>query len=337
MARVAIVIVTFNSAAEIGSCLTSLYFVPDAEVVVVDNASCDGTQDIVRGHVRQNVRLIANEHNAGFAGGVNTGVKATSAELILLLNPDACLLSGVAAMVARFDSDPTIGIVGGRLVSDDGQPQTGFMVRSLPTPAALSFEALGINRIWPDNPVNWHYRCRDSAPMTPGFAEQPAGAFLMFSRQAWLDTGGFDERFYPVWFEDVDFCARVRALRYVTFYEPAAIARHTGGHSVNAIEASSRHKYWYGNLLKYAARHFGIIGFRVVCAAVAQGALLRAVCETPRAGFRAVQMYGVVFRLACSRLFSRRGEQVWSVEEQRCVKSVVEKSKPGADSRKNAR
>jgi len=255
----------------------------------------------------------------------------------LLLNPDACLLSSVTAMVARFEVDPATGIAGGLLVGDDGRPQTGFMVRSLPTPSALSFEALGINRIWPHNPVNWHYRCIGKEPMTPGIAEQPAGAFLMFSRQAWLDTGGFDERFYPVWFEDVDFCARVRALGYRIFYEPGAVARHSGGHSVNAIEAGSRHKYWYGNLLKYAARHFGIIGFRVVCFAVAQGALLRAVCETPRGGFRAVQMYGVVFRLACSRLFSRQRKQVSSVEEQRCVKSVVEKSKPGADSRKNAR
>ena len=156
--------------------------------------------------------------------------------------------------------------------------------------------------------------------MTPGPAEQPAGAFLLFSRQAWLSVGGFDEGFMPVWFEDVDFCKRVRQAGFRILYEPAAVASHTGGHSVGLLAPGNRHKYWYGNLLKYAARHFGIIQFRVICAAVALGAFLRAAGETPRGGWKAFRMYGVVFRHAC-RQFISRPQQVLSAEKQRCVKS----------------
>ncbi|MCU1324740.1 MAG: glycosyl transferase, family 2 [Bryobacterales bacterium] len=318
MSRVAIVIVTHNSAREIGPCLTSLRLVPDAEVVVVDNASSDETLAVVQ---RFPVRLIANSENAGFAGGVNLGTRETSSPLVLLLNPDAQLRSDLRAMAEAFEAPGArTGIVGGLLTDGSGQPQTGFMIRNLPTPAALCFEVLGINRLFPRNPINWQYRCIGKHPMTPGPAEQPAGAFLMFSRQAWLDVGGFDERFTPVWFEDVDFCARVRKSGYRIWYTPAAVASHVGGHSVNALAVGNRHKYWYGNLLKYAARHFGNVQFRVVCAAVALGASLRAVSETPRGGFRAFQMYGVVIRQACRQLLSSR-EQVSAAERRWCVKS----------------
>jgi GT2 family glycosyltransferase len=302
------VIVTHNSAEEIGGCLESLGLVPDAEVIVVDNASTDDTVEIVR---RSGVAIIANKHNAGFAGGVNIGVRSTSAPLVLLLNPDAHLRVALDFMTHPFEVEqrPLVGIVGGRLIDADNRPQTGFMVRNLPTPAALCFEVLGINRLWPRNRVNWHYRCMGRSPMTRGPAEQPAGAFLMFSRQVWSDVGGFDEQFTPVWFEDVDFCARVLRAGYQILYEPAAFAVHAGGHSVKGLSPANRHNYWYGNLLKYAARHFGIIQFRVVCAAVALGAFLRGVGETRRGGLKAFQMYGVVFRHAFQRLLSGRGIQ----------------------------
>src|SRR3569832_2059151 len=155
MARVAIVIVTYQSAAFTGACLDSILPVPDAEIIVVDNASRDSTRVIVE---EKGVRLLANPENRGFAAAVNQGVKVTSAPLILLLNPDARLETGLDPLIARID-DPQTGAAGGLLLGEDGKPQTGFMVRNLPTPAALSFEALGINRIWPGNPVNWHYRC----------------------------------------------------------------------------------------------------------------------------------------------------------------------------------
>ena len=308
MDRVAVVVVTYNSAAEIGGCLDALArcnFRPELEIVVVDNASADRTRDEV---VRRGIRLIANSAITGFAAAVNQGVRVTSAPLILLLNPDAHLLCGLDEMIVRCE-DPQTGAVGGLLEDKCGNPQTGFMVRRLPTPAALIFEVLGINRVWPRNLVNWHYRCLSMDPMRAARVEQPAGAFLMFSRQVWKDLGGFDERFRPLWFEDVDFCARLGAAGLSVWYEPKARAKHAGSHSIQGISLENRRRYWYVNLLEYAAKHYPSAAFRAVCLAVATGCIFRVIVGVRREGRKALAIYGELCCLALSRVFEPRGDK----------------------------
>jgi GT2 family glycosyltransferase len=302
MFRVAIVIVTYNSASEIGRCLDALVNLEGVEMLVVDNASTDGTQAEV---VRRKVRLTANGHNAGFAAAVNQGVRETTAPLLLLLNPDAILVRGLEALEAEFD-DPNIGAAGGLLLGENGLPQAGFMARNLPGPAALIFEVLGLNALWPGNPVNWHYRCMGLDPVTPGLVEQPAGAFLMFPRKVWERLGGFDERFRPVWFEDVDFCARVKQAGLFSRYNPAAVALHAGAHSVGTLPLEIRERYWYGSLLEYAAKHYPTAAYRLVCCSVTLGAVGRGVKGCARLGFKAVEIYGAVCRLALGRMFAAR-------------------------------
>ncbi len=299
MARVAIVIVTYNSAAEIGACLDALRDVRDVEILVIDNASADDTRDEV---LRRGVRLIANSGNAGFAAAVNQGVRATSAPLVLLLNPDAHLVTGLDALVGCFEMAGT-GAAGGMLVGADGMPQHGFMARNLPTATTLVFEVLGINRLWPGNRVNWHYRCMGLDPMTSGLVDQPAGAFLMFLREAWETIGGFDERFWPLWFEDVDFCTRLKAAGFRSYYNSGSVAKHSGSHSIRALSLENRQKYWYGSLLKYAGKHYRSFAFRTICASVVVGAVLRAVLGFPREGLKALVVYGGVIGHALSRLF----------------------------------
>jgi len=298
MPRVAIVIVTYNSAAEIGACLDALSET-DAEILVVDNASADSTRDEV---TARKIRLIANRTNAGFAAALNQGVRATTAPLILSLNPDAHLVSGLDAMETLFNQ-PGTGAVGGMLIGRDGAPQTGFMARNLPTPTALVLEVLGINRLWPGNRVNWHYRCLGVDTMSVSLVDQPPGAFLMFSRAAWEKVGGFDERFRPLWFEDVDFCARIKSAGYCAYYHPRAVAKHTGSHSVGSLALENRERYWYGSLLEYAAKHYRSSAFRTTCVAVAMGAVGRAVLGFPRSGFRVFAVYGGIVGLALGRAF----------------------------------
>jgi GT2 family glycosyltransferase len=295
MPRVAIVIVTYNSAAEIGGCLDALASIPpdEAEIVVVDNASTDTTRSLVCDRA---VCMIANPANAGFAAALNQGVRATTAPLVLSLNPDAHLMRGLDAMAACFDqsSETGTGAVGGMLIGNDNAPQRGFMVRNLPTPAALIFEVLGINRLWPRNPVNWHYRCLRLDLMRVSRVDQPAGAFLMFSRAAWQTIGGLDERFYPVWFEDVDFCARLRSAGFFVYFNPAAVARHAGSHAINPLALENRARYWYGNLLEYASKHYRSGAFRTTCVAVAVGAVVRAVWGFPRHSIKGFAVYGSI-------------------------------------------
>jgi GT2 family glycosyltransferase len=307
MPRVAIVIVTYNSAAEIEGCLDSVADLAATEIIVIDNASTDGTPAKA---TRPGIRLIANSRNCGFAGAVNQGVRATSAPFVLLLNPDARLERGLSALVAQFD-DPLTGAAGGMLTGADGQPQTGFMARNLPTPAALILELLGINRLFPHNRVNWHYRCLGLSQSATAEVEQPAGAFLMFSRLAYEKVGGFDERFYPVWFEDVDFCAQLKKAGYRVRYTPEAVANHTGGHSVGSLRMEIRQRYWYGSLLEYAAKHYPPQAMRMVCFAVILGAGFRAVPALLRTvsgsgdaarGENVLAVYRLVVGLAFRRL-----------------------------------
>jgi len=129
--------------------------------------------------------------------------------------------------------------------------------------------------------------------------EQPAGAFLMIRRQVWEDLGGLDEQFYPIWFEDVDFCKRLRDHGYRVYYEPGAVAKHQGGHSIRKILLENREIYWYGSLLKYAFKHFHWGTSRVLCLAVLIGSLMRmAVGIVLQRSLRPVQVYSRVMGLS---------------------------------------
>jgi N-acetylglucosaminyl-diphospho-decaprenol L-rhamnosyltransferase len=318
MPRVAIVIVTHNSAAEIGGCLDALvgFSSAEVEIIVIDNASADRTREEV---AARGIRCLANPSNESFAAALNAGACATTAPLILSLNPDACLVSGLDAMADFLEHPPEdlgnlrIGAVGGMLIGPDGEAQRGFMARNLPTPATLIFEVLGINWLWPANPVNWHYRCLGLDPVTVSRVDQPAGAFLMFTREAWESVGGFDESFRPIWFEDVDFCARLKAAGYCAFYNSAAVAKHTGSHSIITLDMENRASYWYGNLLKYAAKHYGLAAFRTTCVAVAVGAVFRAIWGFPRSGLKAPAVYGGIVGLALGRALMSSGSRRASV------------------------
>lgn len=246
---------------------------PTVSAVVVDNSSNDGTVEKVQ--TRKGVRLIENRTNRGFAGAANQAIQTTGdAGFILLLNPDARILTGVDRLV---EASRTYGLAAGKLVDAQGAVQTGFTVRRFPTAATLICESLGINRMWPSNPVNRRYRYLDRDLNQAGTVDQPAGAFLMFRKDVWTKLGGFDERFHPVWFEDVDFCRRATEAGFGIFYDPSVSAEHDGGRSVGSMPSGSRAVVWCVSLLRYAFKHFTAREFRAVCAAVVLGSVPRMV------------------------------------------------------------
>jgi len=328
----AVVVITYNSSDVLDACLDSLAGVC-AETVVVDNASTDRTSATAGRHLMagQDLQFIANLTNRGFAGAANDGFRATRSKYVLLLNPDATLLppADLAPMVHACE---TYGLASGLLVNDQGKPQYGFFARSLPTPASLAFEALGINRLWPANPANRRYRCLDLRPDLEAFVEQPPGAFLMIRRDVWEALNGLDESFYPVWFEDADFCRRALDHGYKIRFVPSCTARHQGGHSVLRVDESDRGVFWYGSLLRYSAKHFLTLGFWMVCFAVAVGSVGRTVVGCLVVGFRSdskpgacrkiVRMYTRIIRLASAALVSgkvpdssHRQQEVSAVEQ----------------------
>jgi N-acetylglucosaminyl-diphospho-decaprenol L-rhamnosyltransferase len=295
MPPAAIVVVTYNSAAVLGPCLDAALRA-SPQVIVVDNGSSDSTLEEAR---RRPVTLIANPENRGFAAAVNQAVRATDNPLILLLNPDT-VLSGPIEPLCQACRDPKTAAAAGLLLESDGRtPQRGFSVRRLPTPSALAFEVLGLNRLWPSNPVNWHYRCLAFDLQSEGVVEQPAGALFLFRRSVWEQLGGFDERFWPVWFEDVDFCKRIGDCGLTVRFVPGVNAVHQGGHSAGRLPLERRTAYWYGNLLKYAAKHFRPAAFRMLCLAVVVGSMLRTVMGiVALRGVESSRAYGAVVSLA---------------------------------------
>ena len=309
MSRTGVVIVTYNSADVIERCLDScVRLTPVVTVVVVDNASQDNTAELVKR--RPSVRLIANASNRGFAAAVNQGVEILDTELILLLNPDVELETPLDA-VEEACGRPDVGAVSGKLVDPEGRVQAGFTVRRFPAPITLVFEALGINRLLPWNPVNRHYRCRDLDLSKPAVVEQPPGAFLMFRRDVWQRLGGFDTRFRPVWFEDVDFLKRARLAGLRIQYLPQVIARHRGGHSIASMDWGCREVCWYASLLKYASKHFRPYAYRGVSAAVVLGSMFRAVIGViHRRSFRPLQVYAKVAQLAWLGMISGRAVEM---------------------------
>jgi N-acetylglucosaminyl-diphospho-decaprenol L-rhamnosyltransferase len=305
----AAVIITYNSEEVILSCLDALAEIaPDLAVTVVDNASTDSTVQLVR--TRPALKLIANRENRGFAGAANQGFRSTAGDPILLLNPDVRLRSGLDPLIQACTEH---GLAAGQLTGPDGRAQAGFTIRRFPTPASLALELLGISRLWPGNAVNRRYRYQDRDVNQPGPVEQPAGAFLMVRRDVWEHLSGMDERFHPVWFEDVDFCERAASAGYQTEYVPAVRAEHLGGHSVRKLPRARMEQYWYVSLLSYAAKHFRPWPYRGVCLAAVLSTVPRTIAGIVRErNLNPVVSGCKIIGLAVTRLVTRTRPAQWS-------------------------
>ena len=275
MPDIGIVIVTYNSCDHIGACLDAAVRT-GAELIVVDNASTDNTVTEV---TRRHVRLISNDTNRGFAAAVNQGFASLTAPYVLLLNPDAIIQSSLGPLRQCCDL-PNAAAAGGKLIDAAGRPQIGFMVRALPTPAVMIAECLLLNKLWQRNILNRRYRALDLNPEALAVVEQPAGAFLMIRRDVWKSLGGLDECYAPLWFEDVDFCRRLKDRGFTVHYTPLAVAKHTGAHSISGLPLEIRWQYWYCSFLRYSAKHFPPLSFRAVCLAAVIGSVLRGIAAS---------------------------------------------------------
>src|ERR1700704_4658336 len=270
-----VIIVTHNSRSCIRACLQALVPFHRWKVVMVDNNSTDDTVQEA-GTCALDVLTLSNSHNVGFASAVNQAARVAEGDLLVILNPDTIATAGSLDNLADALRTETVGACGGLLLGADGLPQKGFTVRRLPTIGSMLAEVLLLNRAWPSNHWNVRYRCLNLDYQTAQEVEQPAGACLAVKRQAWDEINGFDEGFSPVWFEDVDFCRRLRDKGWKIVYRPDAIFSHSGGHSVSRLAFRERQSYWYKNLVRYFAKHHGRAQTAILRVGIAVGLLLRA-------------------------------------------------------------
>lgn len=239
---VALVIVAYGHAATLPATLAALaqleYPRERLEIVVVENGPGDSAA-VARGFPA--VRLIEPGQNLGFAGGSNLGVAHTSAEIVVLINPDLeprpAFLRAITAPLA----DPGVGAVGARLLFPDGttiQHAGG----ALQMPLALAQHA-GYGS--PDGP----------AFDTPRDVEYVTGAALALRRDTWERYGGLDERFAPAYFEEVDLCWRLREGGLRVRYEPAAVAIHHEAVVVGK-RSPAYHQLYHQNRLRLLFKHY---------------------------------------------------------------------------------
>ena len=251
--RLSIVIVTYNSRAHIVRCLSSLVEHPpamDHEIVVVDNASTDGTAADTRQRWT-GIRVVDAGANLGFARANNLGIQQTHGGLILLLNPDTIVPAGaIDRLIAALDARPDAAIAGPRLVNGDGRAELSFGAMLTPF-AELRQKILarggecGLGAV--ATYVEWLTR-------QPRDVDWVSGACMLVRRADAEAAGLMDERYF-MYAEDVDFCAAVRARGRKVLFAPRAEIVHFRGQSRLTAAAPAERAYRRSQIAFYEKHH----------------------------------------------------------------------------------
>ncbi|MBN1879860.1 glycosyltransferase family 2 protein [bacterium] len=252
---VSICLVNWNTCRMLKECLESIEKNIDTlniEIFVIDNASSDGSADMVRREY-PTVTLIENVENVGFSRANNQGINIARGRNIFLLNPDTIILPGALAdMVSFLDTHPSTGAVAARLLNSDGSLQ--YSLRHFPDFLTPFTENTNLAEIPGIHRFSKRSRLMDWAHDTIREVEQPAGAAFMIKRKC-IDTLGSLNSCYHMFFEDVDICYRIRRSGWMIFYLPNARIIHHGGQSVK--KRTDMGTQFYRSLIKYFRFHRG--------------------------------------------------------------------------------
>ena len=230
-----IVIVTWNGKRYALECMESLHANPArvaTEIIVVDNASTDGTPEALRSRF-SDVRLVENQGNLGFAKANNIGVALSRGEYVALINSDVVVYPGcLDRMLALMQTSRDIGIMGPKMLRPDGS--TGLSVMRLPTVWNTLCSALALNSMFPNSRLFAGFSVKSDAIRTVEDVQVVTGWFWMVSRAALKQVGSLDERFF-MFGEDIDWCHRfLKAGWRVVFCGEAEALHYGGGSSADA-------------------------------------------------------------------------------------------------------
>lgn len=219
--RVTVVVVTHFARAVIAPCLAAA--APAARVIVVDNASGDDTREIVRRALPE-ATIIANATGVGYGNAANQGLAAAETEFVLLLNPDAVLApDAVPLLVAAADRWPDAAVLAPALRTPGGEWEVSHDVGLFARPG------LGART--------------DDEPTGDICADYVSGAVMLVRRSVYQRLGGFDPAIF-LYYEDDDFCMRVRQAGHAIIRVAEAVASHLGGGSIPATPEKKREKFF---------------------------------------------------------------------------------------------
>lgn len=263
-------IVNYKTPHLVGECLRSLAeeteFTGKMRVVVVDNASGDGSYDKIVSLVEEQqwtdwVAVVDAGKNGGYSFGNNIAFRQlleSGCDIVWLLNPDTRVLPGATkALMNCLDEDSQIGIVGSRLEDHDGTPQVSAF--NFPTPLA---ELVNTSRIGALGKLFPHAVIPRNISPSREFVDWVAGASMMMKAEVIRRVGLMDEKYF-LYFEEVDFCRAVISAGYKIAYEPASrVIHHVGastGISDTRKEAPRRPTYWFESRQRYFQKNFGFV------------------------------------------------------------------------------
>jgi GT2 family glycosyltransferase len=251
--RLSIVIVSFNTRADLERCLASLFAAPPSvshEIVVVDNASGDGSPAAVRARW-PSVRVIEQGHNAGFSAANNTGIRSSDGEMVLLLNSD-CLVSAGAIdiLLARLAAHREAAVAGPRLVDGSGRTELSFGPMISPL---AELRQKWTMRLY-ERRVGWIERWVAAATSRERYVDWVSGAALLVHRADLEAVGLLDERYF-FYTEDVDVCASIRARGRRILFTPEATITHLRGRSRATVPGAMNAEYRRSHLAFYQKHH----------------------------------------------------------------------------------
>lgn len=249
-------IVSFRTPGPLRSCLAALATerqALDLDVTVVDNASGDGSAEMVRREFAW-VKVVENHNNVGFAAAHNQVLREAHARYWLVLNSDAAPAAGsLRTLVDYMDSNQDVAVAGPKLRYPNGSVQSSR--RRFPSVATLFLESTQLQRFWPDNAVLRRYYMADRPDDVPQDVEWLVGACLCVRAEAARHVGLFDERFF-MYGEELDWCRRFRGAGWRISYVPAVEVVHLEGAS-SRLDLAARDRNFQASKLAYAARWHG--------------------------------------------------------------------------------
>jgi len=244
---VAAVVVHWNSRDDLPGCLGALGDLPGLTTVVVDNASPDGGEDLVRREF-PHVRWIPMGRNAGFGAAVNAGARATRTDWILALNPDTTLSGDTALRMAAEAEALGADALGPRILDPEGSTERSYSTR----------DSLLGDFLWM---LAWRAGRAARPARAPREAAWLTGACLLLGRAAFERAGGFDESYF-LYFEDADLCRRLRMRGGRVLYHPGFTAVHRRGASPDTEGA--RERAYRSSQIRFASRHRTPLARRIV-------------------------------------------------------------------------
>ncbi len=250
---VSAIVVSYNTGAELLRCLASLatHVRLPLEVVVVDNASRDGSPDLVRA-AYPTARVIENRSNRGFSAANNEGLRASTGPQVLILNPDAEVTPGaVETLSGILDARPPVGVVGPLTRNPDGSVQVSFGPDL--TPLAEWRQRRLVRGVRDRRPAALREAAARAA--TEHDPSWVSGSCLLARRRALESVGGFDEGFF-LFEEDADLCLRLRRAGWRVLFTPAAEVRHALGRSMDQAPELARLEYDRSHV-RYYRKHNG--------------------------------------------------------------------------------